>query len=170
MSASDLLSGVPIWVWIILAVILQRGLSALQDNETNLGSLFILPIIFTAWSLLSLIYSVQFTALAFASMLVALLISIIPGIKLGKLQPPLRPNQDNTAIIKPGSPVLLILVIVIFASKFALLATLGVHPELNSSKNYNIIFGLVNGIILGLAWGCNLHIYLEWQKKCKLAS
>ncbi|KAF1017111.1 MAG: hypothetical protein GAK31_00370 [Stenotrophomonas maltophilia] len=45
----QLLSHTPIWVWLLLAFLLSRGVAAMKPSETSLQKLAIVPALFAAW-------------------------------------------------------------------------------------------------------------------------
>ncbi len=51
MSFARILSGTPTWVWILLAVLVSRGMKALKGGTAPIGKLAIVPLVFAAWGL-----------------------------------------------------------------------------------------------------------------------
>jgi len=93
------------------------------------------------------------------SMLAGLLIGGSVGWLLWRSGPRLRIKEGTDLIIRPGTPLTLIFIIVAFATKFALIFFLNVEPDLKYAFNFNLMFGLLSGIIDGVFWGGTLNLY-----------
>jgi hypothetical protein len=52
MSVEAIVRGTPLWVWLLLAYLLSRGLKALKGGTTPLSKLAIVPVVFAVWGLL----------------------------------------------------------------------------------------------------------------------
>jgi hypothetical protein len=48
---SAFLSGVPVWVWVVLALLVRTGVAAARPNAVALPRLAMLPVVFSLWSL-----------------------------------------------------------------------------------------------------------------------
>lgn len=49
-----LVSHTPIWVWVLLAFLVTRGINAMKPGETSLSKLAIVPALFTVWGVWSI--------------------------------------------------------------------------------------------------------------------
>lgn len=49
MSFQDILLGTPTWVWVLLAVLVSRGMKAMKGGTAPLSKLGIVPAIFAGW-------------------------------------------------------------------------------------------------------------------------
>ncbi|HCT25716.1 MAG TPA: DUF1453 domain-containing protein, partial [Stenotrophomonas sp.] len=45
----QLASQTPVWVWLLLAFLITRGIAAMKPGETSLQKLAIVPALFAAW-------------------------------------------------------------------------------------------------------------------------
>ncbi|WP_244427611.1 hypothetical protein [Bartonella queenslandensis] len=50
MSLFNILTGTPLWAWILLIFLIARGIIALKDRETKVYRLFLLPLVFLFWA------------------------------------------------------------------------------------------------------------------------
>lgn len=50
MSLFNILTGTPLWVWILLIFLITMGIGALKDREMGVNRLFLLPLIFLFWA------------------------------------------------------------------------------------------------------------------------
>ncbi|WP_338049386.1 DUF6622 family protein [Photorhabdus heterorhabditis] len=59
MSLTTIIKDTPIWVWILFAFLIRRGISALYDREMRIDRLFLLPIVFLVWGIYNVIYETR---------------------------------------------------------------------------------------------------------------
>ncbi len=159
MSLLTILTGTPVWVWILLVFLIARGINALNDREMEVKRLFLLPLIFLFWGGSGVINELAFPHWGMVSMLAGLLIGGSVGWLLWRSGPRLKIKEGTDLIIRPGTPLTLIFIIVAFATKFALIFFLNVEPDLKYAFNFNLMFGLLSGIIDGVFWGGTLNLY-----------
>ncbi|VXB26648.1 hypothetical protein BURKHO8Y_110312 [Burkholderia sp. 8Y] len=55
MSLQAILAGTPVWVWVLLAVLVSRGIKAMKGGTAPLSKLAVVPAIFAAWGLLHIV-------------------------------------------------------------------------------------------------------------------
>jgi uncharacterized membrane protein YfcA len=159
-----LIKNTPTWVWILLIFLILRGIKALQDREMRPDRLFLLPIVFFVWSVYAVLLETTFQA----SALLALAVGIVTGIAVGWVlwcsQPRLRTKPGTDLVINPGSPFILVLILITFCTKFALSATLATHPPLLYSFSFNLLFGFVSGLLDGIFWGRTLNLFVPYYQ------
>ncbi len=81
--------------------------------------------------------------------------------------PRLKVKEGTDLIIRPRSPLTLIFIIIAFATKFTLVVFRKVDPILKDALNFNLVFGLLTGIICGVFWGGMLNLSLTSKfSKC----
>lgn len=160
MPLLNILTGTPIWVWILLIFLIARGINALNDREMDVKRLFLLPLIFLFWAGSSVINELAFLRYGLVSMLVGLCIGGSVGWLLWRTGPRLKFKEGTDLIIRPGTPLTLIFILIAFVTKFTLIFFLNVEPALKYSFDFQLIFGLLSGIIDGVFWGGTLNLYL----------
>lgn len=153
MSLTVIIEDTPIWVWILLVLLVMRGISALSDREMRVERIFLLPIVFLVWGVHSVLCKTYFSDLSLMTMGVGLVVGIAIGWILWKSLPRLREKPDSTLIIRPGTSLTLVLIVTTFVSKFIMTAMLSIHPVLLHSLYYNLLFGLLSGVLDGVFWG-----------------
>lgn len=79
MSGAQFIKDAPVWVWILLVFLIQRGINALSDREMRIERLFLLPLLFLVWGVYSVIHETANTGIALAVMLVGLIIGMAAG-------------------------------------------------------------------------------------------
>jgi hypothetical protein len=154
MNLSDVLSHTPLWVWVLLAFVLSRGIAALRPREVAAQRALILPLVFLVWGLTSLVSSrgPGFDALLFVA---AGVIGVLVGAGVAWLSPaPIL--KTGGVLIMPGSFVPLVLIVAAFPIKYALavaIATAGAPAE---AAFYASLGAAVGGLFAGLFWGRTL--------------
>lgn len=160
MQISNIFTHTPFWVWILLLFLILRGIKALSDREMTIQRLFLLPIIFLLWGGYGVIEEVDLPGFAILSMVVGLLLGAVVGWMMWCNTARLRQKTGTDLIIRPGSPLTLITILISFVIKFILVAILSINPDLRSSLDFNILFGLISGVIDGIFWGGTINLYL----------
>ncbi|MBD2791238.1 DUF6622 family protein [Xenorhabdus szentirmaii] len=165
MSLASMIKDTPVWVWILLVFLINRGIKALSDREMRVERLFLLPLLFLVWGVHNVLYETHFSDLSLMMMGLGLIVGVAFGWILWKSQPRLKEKEGSTLIIWPGTPLTLLLIVVTFVIKFILAAMLSIHPTLRDSLNYNLLFGSVTGILDGIFWGGTLNVFMSWYTK-----
>lgn len=152
-SLSIILAHVPIWVWGILAFILVMGWRQSRHSAMGLARLLMLPaawLVFGAWGVQSAYGLGSPAALAWLAGLGA---SVWLVRRSGW---PGRVSQEEGRFIVPGSWWPLVLMLGIFAAKFATGMSLALHPEwarqLAFAAGTSALFGLLSGAFIGRTW------------------
>ena len=70
----QIISHAPTWVWVLLVVLVLRGVKALQDRTMSLTRLLLLPVIFLVWGGYALCQDTEMSVLAWVSALIGLLL------------------------------------------------------------------------------------------------
>ncbi|EKT63277.1 hypothetical protein [Providencia burhodogranariea] len=167
MTLMDIISQTPVFVWVILAWLIYRGINALQDREILLKRLFLLPLVF-------LILAGSAVAgqgeLALVFMLPGLLVGGLIGRFCARRSQPLRAGSKPGSVIRPGSYSTLLLILFAFFTKFALISYGATHPKVQKQWLYNSVFGGISGVTAGLFWGLILTLVLPFQRQNKARS
>ncbi|POW53551.1 hypothetical protein C3408_23320 [Candidatus Pantoea alvi] len=164
MTVTHFVKDTPVWVWVLLVFLIKRGITALSDREMRIERLFILPLIFLVWGVYSVVHETVETDASLALMLVGVILGIGIGWALWSSQPRLRNGAEENVIIRAGTPLTLVLIVLLFIAKFALTASLALWPVLFHSLHYNLLFGLLSGVLDGIFWGGTLNLYISWYR------
>ncbi|WP_429088561.1 DUF6622 family protein [Aeromonas allosaccharophila] len=154
----------PLWVWILFAFLITIGINALRDREMNIRGLFIMPLFFLLWGGISVIEELAFLFWGLVAMSVGLLLGYGAGWSLSRGGRQLKSKEGSHLIIWPGTPWIIIFVIITFITKYTLNAFLNIEPELKFSLWFNIVFGVLSGLISGVLWGRTLNLYLTYRQ------
>lgn len=154
-SISNVVSGTPTWVWVLLVYLIIRGIKATKTAVIQFWRLLIIPLVFTIWGLAGLLTTLQFTALSAGTWIAAIIIGCYLG-SLAARGVAIRANKSRGLIELPGSPFTLVLILAIFAAKYVLGYQLATDPAAAQSSLYVFfdagISGLVAGLFIGRVW------------------
>ncbi|OZI32713.1 hypothetical protein CEG14_17560 [Bordetella genomosp. 1] len=147
----------PAWVWVLLLFLIYRGIAALWPRRTSVKQTLLLPVIFLLLGLSSIHTALNgelYAYLAFCGFLVA---GVIAGWLI--VPPRLVATYDRSSrkVLRPGSALTLILLVLAFASKFILSAVVARNPAFAADASFVLTFGGVSGFVSGLFWGVVLR-------------
>lgn len=164
----NIITETPIWVWILFVFLVTTGINGLSDREINVNYLFIMPLFFLIWGGINVIYDLAFPYRGLAAMLVGLMAGYATGWWLWRGGPQLKSKDGTNLIILPGTPWLIVFVVITFIIKYILILFLNIEPDLSFSLSFNLLFGVLNGLISGVLWGHTLNLYFTYRKikKC----
>jgi len=149
------IANTPIWVWVLLAFLLSRGVVALRERQIQPGRALVVPIVFLVWGLAGL---VQSHGLGFdlALFVVGLAAGLLGGRALAVLTTPPRLSLETGTMSLPGSSIPLVLIIVSFAVKYVAAVALAVNAGSPAHALIASASALVGGVFAGLFWGRTL--------------
>nr|WP_320144141.1 DUF6622 family protein [uncultured Cohaesibacter sp.] len=153
MPIASILSHTPIWVWILLAYLLLRGIKALQPRETRPSRVLVLPVIFFVWALFGIFGELTDWPTALIAFAVGLAIGFAGGWANATRLPVATLDRATGLMWRPGSATTLVLVIVAFVAKYVLSVLLAVQPHLGAEVMFAALFGGVSGLADGAFWG-----------------
>lgn len=147
---SEILKTIPWYVYLILYILLVRGIKALKDQIVDFKKVLVLPLIMNIWILSEIQDMFGFEHLAVVT---ECLFSMGVGAILGWYLIRGKAFWLETGVLLRGSSVTLILVLSVFVAKFSIFTWSGFHPELWSYHwfvtSVIVIFGGIAGVSLG---------------------
>lgn len=148
----QILSHTPLYVWAILAFLIQRGVAASVTREQPLGRLAILPLAMLLLSLLDLNGKFGLGAATVAAWLASATLAALASWQwIG--QDSIGAGSVAGSVRQRGSWLPLVLMLAIFVLKFSLAVLLAVRPEARHNLALALaasgLFGLFNGIFFG---------------------
>jgi hypothetical protein len=147
----EILSGTPWWVYLLLALLLWIGITRLKPQVISLKQLFVMPLGLTIWSLGSLLD--KFNALADVSLwaVFAAFGALLGWFIVRSFS--IKADKKRGLIELPGSPLTLILIMLIFGTKYFFGAFYSINPQ---AYKYPLIFvadlassGWITGSFIG---------------------
>lgn len=151
MTMTAILQHTPSWVWVLLAFLVFRGVQSMRGGTTKIYRLAIVPVIFTLWGLYGLITQPTMNWLACSAWLAGVLLGLASGFAMAR-RSAMTADRIHGTITLPGSPVPLMLMLLIFIVKFWLGFALATHATPPDSP-YPILAALVSGLVAGIFVG-----------------
>lgn len=152
---NTLLRHTPLWVWGVLALLIQRGVDAARPNSVTPARLFLLPLVFTVLGALGLVHAGALVPAALAASAAGLLLGAAAGWALFAGQPGYLWDGQRGALHRPGSWMMLACSLTAFVLKFGLGTLAGWQPALFAGTGGALLTGLVPGVAGGLLWGAS---------------
>lgn len=147
-----IVSHTPIWVWLVLAFLVVRGIKAMKPGETSLGKLAIVPVLFTAWGMWSINARYAGSWQAWALWLVGIAAGAAIGwALLRRLQ--LRVEPTTGALWRGADYSLLPLLLVTFLVKYGFEVALAMSPELVADTGFRAAYLMTSGGFTGIFVG-----------------
>jgi hypothetical protein len=147
--------GAPLWVWPVLAVLLAAGIAQMRARSVPRAVVLGVPAVLTVLSLGGVLSSFGASAAALAAWLAGAVAALALNERLlGLPRGVRRVGGDRYAV--PGSVVPLLLMLAIFATRFAVGAAAAVAPALVGGAWFvagvGAVLGLLGGLFLARAW------------------
>ena len=147
----QIVSHTPIYVWALLAFLVYRGVLASRDREIALQKLFIIPVVMMGLSLSGLNAQGALGSGVWAVWTLGMLAGAAATWKLSNGA--IAVDRAAGTVRQRGSWLPLMLMIAIFATKYAVAVLSAMHPELQQmplfAATVTVLFGLFNGVFVG---------------------
>ncbi len=142
----------PWWVYLLLIYLIRVGIRASKTRIVTLKKLFIIPLIFTFLSVHTLITSFSLSVFTVTIWVVAILIGAILGwFQIYRYK--LKVDRQHLLIQVPGTWSIMILIVIIFATKYYFGYELAVDPKLVEQTGFEFAVLAVSGVCTGLFIG-----------------
>lgn len=147
----QILSHTPLYVWAILAFLVWRGVAELREREIAVARMFVLPLVMLALSLHDIARKFGLDAIALTTWMAAFAASALLAWRFCRVR--VSPGTAPGRVRVAGSAMPLVLMLSIFAVKYATSVLLAVRPDLvGQSVVVTVVcaaFGVFNGYFLG---------------------
>jgi hypothetical protein len=147
----------PPWVWVLLAVLLALGAAQLRTRRLSRPRLLLLPAVLTGLGLAATASSFTPPAAALGAWAVA----FAAGLALGRRLPPppgARWDAAERMLHLPGSALPLLLIVAIFALRYAGSVSLALQPQWRASLAVALPMAAAYGAIAGTIAGRTLGV------------
>jgi len=145
-------SHTPIWVWVVLAFLVMRGVMAMKPGETSLSKLAIVPGLFTVWGVWSINVRYPASWEAWALWMVGIAAGAgIGWMLLRRVQ--LRVEPATGKLWRGADYSLLPLLLVTFVVKYGFEAALAMSPALVADSGFRAAYLLLSGGFTGIFIG-----------------
>ncbi|HEY0062427.1 MAG TPA: DUF6622 family protein [Telluria sp.] len=147
---NQILTKTPVYVWVILAFLVYRGVVALRDREIAISKLFIIPVIMLVLALQDIVAKFGVNPLALAAWTAAALCTTALVLKFGGTR--IAAGATPGSVLVRGSWLPFALMMAIFFTKYVTAVSLSIHPH----ASQNPMFAFVVCGLLGISNGCFL--------------
>lgn len=149
----EFLSHVPIWVGFLFMFLVYRGLVALKTREVSPVRLMVVPVAFMIWSLVGFLSGPALSALAYPALGAGVVVGLFAGMAVTLASAPTVFVKETGALRVTGSATTLVLVLAVFATKFALASYRITNPDIAQDLAFGLIAAGFSGLTIGLFWG-----------------
>ncbi len=142
----------PWWVFILFFYLLKVGIDAIRPRIITMRKLFILPLLFLAFSIYSYLSSFPFTLITFSAYALPMLFGVgIGWLFIKTLR--LKFDKQKGLVKMPGSYVTLLLILLIFSTKYYF----GYSSTTDPASSEKLLFislrlsvsGMCSGLLVG---------------------
>jgi hypothetical protein len=148
-AVQQFLLNTPWWVYLVLALILYRGIRATKTRVVTISKLFILPILLILLSAHTVLTMTTLTSMLALNLLVTILIGFLIGWYTTKMLD-IKVDHAKGLMQLQGSWFFLWMLIVIFACKYYQGYVSNARPDLAQSLSYIHIMFAIHGVLMGL--------------------
>jgi uncharacterized membrane protein len=154
---AQIVSNTPLWVWGVLVALLALGFSQTRRRTLGLARV-VLPSVglggFSLWGTLSAFGA---SPAVLGSWLVAATLLML---MISRLAVPQGSSYDSASrqFTLPGSWVPMALIMGIFMTKYAVGATLAMHPEIRFNADFALVVATLNGVFSGVFAGRTVRL------------
>ncbi|WP_057876990.1 DUF6622 family protein [Liquorilactobacillus aquaticus] len=150
----------PFWVWVVLFVLIKRGIKLSQDNSVSLGRSVIMPFIFIYWGLDRVLESFKYPLLTLILYVPMILVGAFFGYLLYRNR---KYYVKNNILFQEGSWLPLVIILINFSFKYILNVYMSVNAESMRILNFNLIYAIISGATVGLFLGSLFKSYRAKQ-------
>lgn len=159
----EALTHTPWWVYFLFFYLVYVGYDATKTRVVSFKRLFILPTIFLAISLNSLLTSFHISPTTVIVYLFSLLLGVCGGWLLVR-KVDVKFDHNRGLVKLPGTWATLILILMIFSTKYYFGYSFAIDPTLAEDTYYELLMLSVSGVCTGLFIG-RLSCYLQHKRK-----
>ncbi len=141
----------PIWVWLILLVLIVRGISLKRGGAISLKRSCLVPIVFIAWGLERVFWGFHYPIESLVFYLVLLLVGTMVGLQLYAATQ--KYYLKSGKLMRVGSGVPLVIILSNFIVKYGLNILMAVNPALLGNEPFNLVYSIISGFTAGLFVG-----------------
>ncbi|MCM3748845.1 hypothetical protein M3223_15940 [Paenibacillus pasadenensis] len=141
----------PIYVWLLLAFLVQRGISTSQEREVNILKSFLVPGVFIVWGLYNIVAKFAHPFSSILTYLVFLAIGVFLGTML--YQKTYRFFVRNGAVIRAKNYFPLFIILFNFLIKYSLNIYMYMDTDAVNRLSFNMLYTAISGTTVGLFFG-----------------
>jgi len=138
----------PVWVWGILAAIVVLGALQMRDHATSRLRLLAMPLGMGGYSLWGAVSAFGVQAPVLLAWTAGLSIALVSNARVG-WPGKVRADGDGGFAL-PGSPLPLLLMLAVFALRYAVTVSLVLHPQWRVEAGFALPASIAAGFLAGL--------------------
>lgn len=161
----EALVGTPWWVYALFAYLIWMGVKATKTRIVKLKKLFIIPAVFIYMSVHQLLSTFTIDTVTIVTLTTSLFIGILVGF-LHVHRQKISVDKKNMLLQVPGTWSTLIIIILIFISKYYFGYNLAAKPDMAQHLMFKICDFMISGLVTGFFVGrlvCYLHKFKTSQ-------
>ncbi len=159
MTPLSILTGTPLYVWLLLAALIALGVSQLRTRHLAPTRVLVVPLILMGWSAAGAAASFGWHAWPVLAWLAGLAVAV-PLTRFVLPWPRAAWLVEEGRFRVDGSVWPLVLVLGIFSLKYASGVALALHPELATTASFALPFSAGFGLFAGIFATRNLSVLL----------
>lgn len=146
----QIIAHTPLWVWVVLIILIKRGVALMRDNEVSLGRSLIMPAIFIIWGLDKIATKFNFPIQLAVVYIIFMMLGAIVSLFMYRHK---IYYTENGSLIQGGSVFPITIMLTNFIVKYCLNVLLATQPMLYGNFIFNLIYGIISGFTVGLLFG-----------------
>ena len=150
----------PYWVWALFAFLLFIGIRGLKPTTAPFARLAVLPVVFLAWGLSGFATTYGLRPVGMAVWIAALAVGVGFGWLVAR-SIEIHADKERGLIRLPGNTLNLVLILIIFATKYTLGVLAGFRPSITGELLYMATDVGVSGLLTGMFAG---RLFGLWRK------
>ncbi|WP_311407659.1 CcdC protein domain-containing protein [Liquorilactobacillus uvarum] len=159
-TLAQIVGRTPFWVWVVLFILIKRGIKLSQDNSVSLKRTVIMPFIFICWGLDRVLESFKYPLLTLILYVLMILVGAFFGYLLYRNR---KYYVKDNILFQEGSWLPLTIILINFSFKYILNVYMSVNTESMGMLNFNLIYAIISGATVGLFLGSLFKAYRAKQ-------
>lgn len=153
----EIIKRTPVYAWIILAVLILRGINSAKENIISFPKMFLIPAVFAVWGLYDLLTGFGYPITGILFYCAAAIGGTAAGFAIyTRCRSVFR---KDGMFYRTGTYVPLFIMMVNFLVKYILNVAVSISPKLYTLMNFNILYSVICGFSVGLFLGGILQVY-----------
>lgn len=147
----QVIKGTPMYVWLILLFLIQRGIRSAKDGIVSYPKMLVVPLIFIVWGLEKLFMDFHYLLLPLVLYLLLACVGTAVGYALyAKYR---KMYMKNNILYRTGTYLPLTIMLINFVVKYLSNVGLSINPALYDNLPFSMFYSLICGFSVGLFIG-----------------
>lgn len=146
-----ILAKTPIYAWVILVLLIKRGIKATKDSVLSLKRMLIFPIVFIVWGLEKVILGFAFPVISILTYMGMALIATAIGYVLYRHFRQFYVSDH--LIYRSGTYLPMMIMMLNFLVKYILNVVMDIQPKICANLTFNFLYAVICGFLIGISIG-----------------